>query len=621
VSGSASLAEERVARARKAQARWAAQSVAERAKRLRPLRTALAARMGDFIAVMGEEVGKPPMDVVAGDMMVTLEQLRFYEQHAAELLRVRRVGQPPFFYSGARFVEVPEPFGVVLVLAPWNYPVQLGVIPAATALFAGNAVLLKCSEKVPRTAALLGEVCAAAAVDPDLFQVSCDEPAEAAQLVNARPDLLFFTGSTEVGRAVAQRAAALLVPAVLELGGKDAAIVFRSAQLPRAARGLAYGAFSNNGQVCISTRRILLDAEIEPSFVPAFLAEVEKLRLGRDLGPLRVEGVEARVREQIASAVAEGAEVLHGWPAPEGELGPVVLRHVSARSRLLTEEVFGPVVILSSFADEQQAVAEANSSPWALSASVWTGDRRQAVRVAKALASGSCAVNDVIRNIANPQAAFGGNGASGWGRYHGPEGLRTFSRTKTIMLMHGKRTREIHWFPFSSRLQRMMEGLMQFRHGTGSIGRRLSSLMRSAAMVALVCGVFAARANAQDGDLTIDVKLPPGAHGSLAYLVFQSAEGFPDARDHALRHAFVPVSAKDGEQTIDVGPLAPAQYAVTVYLDANGNGKLDKGFLGIPKEPVGASNNPKGRMGPPSYSECAFEHGSTPQQIQVTLVH
>ena len=436
--------------------------------------------------------------------------------------------------------------------------------------------------------------------------------------------MIFFTGSTEGGRAVAQRAAAQLIPSVLELGGKDAAIVFASAQMARTARGLAYGSFSNAGQVCVSTRRIFVEQSIATRFLESFAAEVRGLRQGTstasDLGPVRVSGVEGRLRGQIEDALERGARAAVGWPATTGELGPVVLTEVPTAARLLHEEAFGPIVSVETFRSEREAIELANSSPWALSASVWTGDKRQGERVARALASGTCAVNDVIRNIGNPQASFGGNGASGWGRYHGAEGLRAFTRTKTVMSTGQSRAREVHWFPARPRMVSMLAALVRFRHGSGAVGKRLAGLMRSASAVVLLCAASAAWAQGGTGDLTVNVKLPPGAHGSLAYLVFSSPAGFPDARDHALRHAFVPVSGTN-EQAIDVGQLPAGQYAVTVYLDANGNGKLDKGFLGIPKEPVGASNNPKGRMGPPSYKDCAFQHGASAQTVQVTLVH
>ena len=171
---------ERLQRARAAQVDWGGRSVKARAHALRGLRQALVRRMDELVAVMGEEIGKPPLDAVAGDLMVALEQMRYYEGQAGRLLRSRRVGQPPFFYSGARFVEHREPFGVVLVLAPWNYPVQLALVPAATALIAGNAVVLKCSEKVPRTSATISAVCREAALPEGLLDVSWEEPAAAA---------------------------------------------------------------------------------------------------------------------------------------------------------------------------------------------------------------------------------------------------------------------------------------------------------------------------------------------------------------------------------------------------------------------------------------------------------
>ena len=163
------------------------------------------------------------MDALAGDVMVTLEQLRFYERRAGNLLRSRKESKPWFFYQGARFFRTHEPHGAVLVFAPWNYPFQLSVVPMATALFAGNAVVLKCSERTPRTAGLIQELCDSAGLPEGLVQVSCEAPELASALIDAHPDLLFFTGSGRNGVEVAKKAAALMIPTIMELGGKDAA--------------------------------------------------------------------------------------------------------------------------------------------------------------------------------------------------------------------------------------------------------------------------------------------------------------------------------------------------------------------------------------------------------------
>jgi acyl-CoA reductase-like NAD-dependent aldehyde dehydrogenase len=465
----------RIARARAVQTQWARLTPSQRTNALRPLRHVIAQRMDEIIATISAEVGKPPMDALAGDIMVTLEHLRFYERHAPNILRPRKVGKPALLFRGSRFEEILEPHGVVLICAPWNYPLQLAVVPMVTALFAGNAVLLKCSEHTPRTAQLIADLCIAAALPPNLVQISCESPEEAAALVDAQPDFIFFTGSNRNGRAVAAKAAALMVPTVMELGGKDAALVFDSCDLPRTVNGLVYGAFSNSGQVCVGTKRIYVQRPIYDEFLRLFLECVTHLRTGTttesDLGPIRIASIRQRLSDQLDDAIARGAK-LH---TPADDASPIVLTEVPADASLLQDESFGPIVCIAPFISEPDAIGAANSSAFSLSASVWTNGKSQAQRVALALNAGSCAINDVIRHIGNPHAAFGGNKSSGHGRYHGIEGLRTFSRTKSIMTTTRPHPSEIHWFPFSAATFVRLRKLLQFRHAS-SLRSKLKAL-------------------------------------------------------------------------------------------------------------------------------------------------
>jgi len=466
-----------LARARTAQALWARRTVAERARAMRPLRLAIAERMDEIVQTISEEVGKPPMDALAGDVMVTLEQLRFYERKAAQVLRPMRRGKPAFLYSSARFVEVQEPHGVVLVCAPWNYPLQLSVVPMATALFAGNAVLLKCSESAPQTAQTIAELCVASGLPEGLVQVSWGGPDEAAALLDARPDFVFFTGSSANGRAVAAKAASLMVPAAMELGGKDAALVFDSCDVERAANGVVYAGFANAGQACVSAKRIYVQRGVYEDFLRALLQRVSHLRVGTtiesDLGSVRLEAVRKRLHEQVADALARGAVLRAGSP---DDATPMVLTEVPEDAVLLRDESFGPVVCVTPFETETDAIAMANASEFALSASVWTGDEVQGERAAMQLQCGSCAVNDAIRNIGNPETAFGGNKMSGYGRYHGVEGLRTFSRVKSVMTAGRLKKTEVHWFPFSARTYEQLRGVLQMRHLDG-VRRRWKALL------------------------------------------------------------------------------------------------------------------------------------------------
>ena len=618
----APTAEQILSRARDAQPAWAALPVSRRCAILGDLRREIALQCESIAEIIARETSKPLQDALSGDVLVTLEHLRYYESKAVRILRSRRIGKPFFLFRGARFETLFEPQGVALIFGPSNYPLQLSMIPLITALAAGNAVVLKCSEHTPETAALIARLSANANFPVDLVQVLHDGPEQSAALIDARPDFIFFTGSSRHGQQVAERAAKHLIPTILELGGKDASLVFADCHLDRAVEGITYGAFSNAGRVCVAVKRVYVEASILDDFLARLKNRISMLRVDTgpdaDFCPL-TEDARSDVRAEVEDALSRGA-TLH-WPQDRTAVAyePTLLSDVPAEARILTEESFGPALCVASFRDEAEAIALANTSRFALSSSIWTRNQARARRVAAQLCAGSCSVNDVIRIVANPHAAFGGNRDSGHGRYHGPEGLRSFSRIKTIMIAGDHRTREINWFPFNSRTRHQLASLIRFRHGAAGLLGRLSRLLLPLLVSAILPLTLTAQSK-MGTHLTIDVQLTQKAHGELAYLVFASPSGFPGDRDKALRHGFLPIPSNAQHLRIDTD-LPPGIYAVAVYEDLNGNHNLDHNFIGIPREPVGASNNPSARFGPPHFDECSFYLGDTAQTITITLVH
>ena len=615
-------AEEILARARAAQPAWAALAVHRRCRVMADLRRNLARRCCAVAEVIAQETAKPLLDALAGDVLVTLEHLRYCQLQAQRALRPRKIRRSRLFFAGTKFEQYREPHGVVLIFGPANYPLQLSLIPAATALVAGNAVVLKCSERTPATAAMIDGLCATAGLPRDLVQVLDEVPDAAASLIDAGPDFVFFTGSTLNGQKVAERSAQRMIPGVFELGGKDAALVFADCPLDRAVEGVTYGAFNNTGRVCVGIRRLYVEAPIYREFAARLAHRISLLRVGRgddaDLSPLPA-GRQPRLPVQIQDALARGGSML--WP-PDSDLSgerPTLLADVPCDALILTEESFGPVLCIAPFRDEAEAVALANASPFALGSSVWTRDRSRARRIAAQLSAGSCAINDVIRNIANPWAAFGGNRRSGYGRYRGEEGFRTFSRVKSVMLAHPRRQREIHWFPYRERTTQQLAALLQIRHGAGGLAGNLRRLLLFFLFAALLPAGLAAQRK-PNTQLTIDIHLTGQAHGELGYLIFSAPPGFPGDRAKAMLHGFLPIPPGSQHMTIPVS-VPPGTYAVSVYEDLNGNHKLDRNFFGIPREPVGVSGNPRSRYGPPHFSECSFSVSGPAQTIEIKVVH
>ena len=253
---------------------------------------------------------------------------------------------------------------------------------------------------------------------------------------------------------------------MLELGGKDAALVFANCNLPRTVEGILYGAFANAGQVCVGIKRLYVEQKIAVEFFKRLgqrMQQLETPAVGEQgYGRLHAPADRARLDEQIKDALARGASVLAGDSQhPER---PLLLTEVAPDARVLTEETFGPLLCASTFETEAEAIALANQSSFALSASLWSTDRRRMERIAAQLTAGNCSINDAIRNIANPYASFGGNRASGYGRYHGPAGLLAMSRTKTVMVKGSRKRNEIHWFPWTEENLLGIQKMIRFRH-------------------------------------------------------------------------------------------------------------------------------------------------------------
>jgi acyl-CoA reductase-like NAD-dependent aldehyde dehydrogenase len=323
-----------------------------------------------------------------------------------------------------------EPVGVVLGIAPWNAPVILGCRAIATPLACGNTVILKASERCPRTHALIVEAFAEASFPEGVVNLVTNAPDHAAEVVGKLIDhpavrRINFTGSTAVGRIVARRAADQLKPVLLELGGKAPLIVLEDANLDEAVRAAAFGAFMNAGQICMSTERIIVVDAVADEFARK-LAEKAASMPTAAVGSQVDDMAEADVRLLIDDALAKGAQQIAGGCA-------AVIDGVTRDMRLYHDESFGPVVGIIRVAGEEQAIAAANDSEYGLSASVFTRDSARGLRVARRIRSGICHINGPTVQD-EPQMPFGGVGASGYGRFGGKAGIEAFTELKWITI-------------------------------------------------------------------------------------------------------------------------------------------------------------------------------------------
>jgi acyl-CoA reductase-like NAD-dependent aldehyde dehydrogenase len=412
------------------------------------------------------------MDALTGDVWTCVEIARYYEKNAARILaKERRAGHR--LSPGSDFLVEQAPLGLVAIFGPWNYPLQLALIPAITALVAGNAVILKPSERAPLVGELIANLLGRVGFPPGLVQVVQGGADVGQAILDSRPDKVFFTGSPAVGRQILAAAAPNLTPVDLELGGKAPMLVFADANMERAARAAVWGAFVNAGQVCVGVERLYVEASAHDAFVALVRREVAVLKVGTDpdddVGPL-IAGFHAdHVESLVDDAVKSGAEAATPRRRERNLVHPVILTKVNHTMRIMREETFGPVLPIMAFEDEAEAVRLANDSAYGLGAYVFTADLERGRRVAHQLVVGTCAINDVVKSIANPDVPFGGQKDSGFGRYHGPEGLKAFSRPLALMVNAGTRTRERNWFPTRTGSYNVVRSALTLIYGGGKL--------------------------------------------------------------------------------------------------------------------------------------------------------
>ena len=443
---------------------WEALTVDQRVKHLIQLEAIILAEVDAIVDVIMAATGKVKTEVLLGEIYPVLTQLRYYHKQAASILATVPVSTPPVLFPKSTAQIIRKPYGVAAVISPWNFPFQLTLTPILTALISGNSVIFKMSELSLPVGELLIDLFSKLSLPDNLVQQVVGFAETGQQLIAARPDIVFFTGSVETGRAIMSSAAQHPIPVILELGGKDAMIVFADANHTRTINAALFGAFSNSGQVCVSVERCYVEAACYQDFIHQLIEAVLNLKVGHgcsgDLGCLTTLKQFAVIEAHYNDALAKGAKA-SGPLLLEGRyLHPVVLWDVTHEMLIMQAETFGPVLPVMKFTSVAEVIALANDSDFGLNASVWSQDIAKAEQVAKRLQVGSWAVNDVIKNIGHPGLPFGGVKNSGFGRYHGAEGLRSFTYTVAGMTSQSVYESEPNWFPYSD--QRYIEMLAFF---------------------------------------------------------------------------------------------------------------------------------------------------------------
>ncbi|KAJ2808006.1 Meiotic Sister-Chromatid recombination aldehyde dehydrogenase [Coemansia helicoidea] len=444
--------EQRLGRARAAQAAWAQTTFEQRRQVLRTLLAFVLGHQREICQVACRDSGKTLVDATLGEVLTTAAKLQWTIKHGERALQ-DDVRDPGFMMAYKRAKVVYQPRGVVAALVSWNYPFHNTVGPVISALFAGNAIVVKASEHVAWSMAYWEQMVRRAlnvcGHDPELVHFVTGF-ADIGRAVTASPlvDHITFIGSPEVGRLVMEAASANLTPVTLELGGKDCAIVFDDADLGQCIPVLMRSVVQNASQNCIGIERILVHARIYDRFVDEMARRMRQVRVGAvlddppnevDCGAMVLPGCFDRLEALIADAVSKGARCLVGGQRfrhprhPQGQyFAPTLLADVTPDMDITRHETFGPVMVLMRFADEQDAVRQVHASPYGLGSSVFSGDRARGRRVALRLRTGMANVNDFGVNYICQALPFGGVGISGFGRFAGPEGLRALCVEKAF---------------------------------------------------------------------------------------------------------------------------------------------------------------------------------------------
>ncbi|OLZ60202.1 aldehyde dehydrogenase family protein [Amycolatopsis keratiniphila] len=423
-----------IARAKDAAAWWAGLGYDGRAERLRRWKGVITRRLPQLCQVVRDETGKPIADAQL-ESVLAIEHIAWAGKHARKILGKQRRAAGLMMSNQAATVEY-QPLGVVGVIGPWNYPVFTPLGSIAYALAAGNTVVFKPSEYTPGVGKWLVDAFNEVVPEWPVLQLITGFGETGASLVTGGVDKIAFTGSTGTGKKIMAAAAETLTPVIIEAGGKDAVLVDADADLEAAADATVWGAFSNSGQTCIGVERVYVHERVHDEFVAKVVEKSKDVRAGSDAaaqyGPVTMPSQLSVIKRHIADAIERGGKALVGGVDAVGDryVQPTVLVDVPEDSAAVQEETFGPTVTIAKVRDMDEAVEKANDTKYGLGSTVFSKSR--GLELAGRLRTGMTAINAPLSFAGIASLPFGGVGDSGFGRIHGPEGLREFARPKAV---------------------------------------------------------------------------------------------------------------------------------------------------------------------------------------------
>ncbi|WP_018923425.1 aldehyde dehydrogenase family protein [Salsuginibacillus kocurii] len=432
---------------------WHTLPLQKRLTYLRLLRETIVESQDEIASIISKSTGKPEVDALVTEVFAVVDAIKHIEKEAPSILNNEKVKTPLQFQGKTSYINR-KPRGTILVISPWNYPFQLGMISTLEAIAMGNTVILKPSEMTPMVGELLKRL---SGIFPDhVLQVVIGGKELGEALVEEGPDYIHFTGSVEVGKVIQMAAAKQLIPTTLELGGKDAMIVRNDANITRAAKAAVWGAFSNSGQICLSVERVYVHEQAYPGFITEVRREVAKLKQDlsseADMGTMTTKAQKQVVAHQLRDALNKNATLEYGespdhWNENDSFISPLVLTNVTHDMAIMQEETFGPVMPIHTFENDQEAVDLANDTDYGLGGSIFTSDLERANEMIAKLETGNVMINDVIKSVANPHLPYGGVKQSGIGKSRGRTGMQAFCIETSVMSDAGKADTEFNYFP------------------------------------------------------------------------------------------------------------------------------------------------------------------------------
>lgn len=448
-------------------------SLKKRLELVENIRQVVLRRQEEIITTIQKETFKARTDIVTSEIFPLFEHLDFIKREAYKALQDEKVPTPIAMMGKSSKIWF-EPLGTVLVISPWNYPFYQAIVPITCSFITGNATVYKPSELTPLKG-LVESVLKDAGFESDWVSIVYGDGKVGSDLIDQKPQKIFFTGSVATGKKIMAQAAQYLIPVELELGGKDPMVVFEDVNLERAVKGAAWGAFTNSGQSCTSVERLYVQESIYSAFKTKLVEETKKMKLGidtdgdSDMGAMISEKQVSIVADLVKDAVNQGAIMLTGseWDFKNKMIPPIILEGTTHAMRINQEEIFGPVLPIMRFKDEDEAIRLANDSNFGLSASVWSKDKERALRVSRKLSTGNISINNVMVSEGNHDLPFGGVKESGIGRYKGVHGLRSFCNMKSVLIDADSSKIEANWYPYTKKKYGLFTGLIQSLFGGG----------------------------------------------------------------------------------------------------------------------------------------------------------